>query len=160
MRSDEAINSARLDQRHVARFWQRVKKSDGCWEWQGPISTTGYGRFTASHRCVKAHRFGWAVQSNSNIGTLMVCHRCDNRKCVRLSHLFVGTMLDNARDQKSKGRHMYGEVNGRAILQEGDVLAIRSRWPAEQIVSLAREFGVGETTLRYIVHGRSWKHLL
>ena len=27
------------------RFWAKVDKTDGCWNWNGAISSTGYGNF-------------------------------------------------------------------------------------------------------------------
>lgn len=35
---------------------------------------------------------------------LFVLHRCDNPKCIRVSHLFLGTIADNNHDAKAKGR--------------------------------------------------------
>lgn len=35
---------------------------------------------------------------------LFVCHHCDNKRCIRLDHLFLGTQKDNAQDASRKGR--------------------------------------------------------
>lgn len=34
----------------------------------------------------------------------MVLHKCDNRACVRVDHLYVGTGSDNNRDAFERGR--------------------------------------------------------
>lgn len=35
---------------------------------------------------------------------LYVLHKCDNRLCVRVDHLFLGTQKENLADMRSKGR--------------------------------------------------------
>jgi hypothetical protein len=39
---------------------------------------------------------------------MVICHMCDNRKCVNQNHLFEGTHLDNANDKVAKGRNRTG----------------------------------------------------
>ena len=91
-------------------FWAKVKKGDGCWEWQGatdarPTRRPGYGLVTVNGRRAKAHRVAWELANGREIPPgLLACHRCDNPPCVRPDHLFVGTMSDNIRDSVAKGR--------------------------------------------------------
>jgi hypothetical protein len=88
------------------RFWARVRKSDGCWEWTGAcFKCGGYGQFTIEHgQQVRAHRHSWELHNGPIPKGLWVLHRCDNPKCVRPDHLFLGTCTDNARDMMAKGR--------------------------------------------------------
>ena len=87
----------------AVRFWRRVVKSEGCWEWAGPCNEGGYGRVTWNHRRV-AHRISWEMAYGPIPEGLFVLHHCDNRRCVRPEHLFLGTANDNIQDMNAKGR--------------------------------------------------------
>lgn len=90
----------------AARFWSKVLFYCGpkdCWEWQGSVNDNGYGGFYYKGRRVKAHRVSWELSHNASPGT-NVLHECDNPRCVRPSHLFLGSIMDNQRDMIAKGR--------------------------------------------------------
>jgi hypothetical protein len=128
------------------RFWHHVRKCalDGCWEWHGAIAR-GYGHISEGGRrgrARSAHRVSWELHHGPIPSSLYICHRWDNRRCVRPDHLFLGTHADNMRDMLAKGRHIphLGEVNGRAKLTRADVVAIRSRWRSGVGLSIIREW--------------------
>jgi hypothetical protein len=148
-------------ERFFTRFWSMVAIGDGCWEWQHNRSKKGYGVITHQRRQQRASRLVWEFCFGSAPGKMQVLHRCDNPPCVRPDHLFLGTIADNMRDKRAKGRQARGERNGGGgKLSAADIPVIRERIQlGETFTSIGRDFGVSRVEIAHIAKGRHWSHV-
>lgn len=153
----------------VERFWPKVHKGNGCWVWLGSVMKGGYGKFMWDNkrkfqREIGAHRASWLLTGKYIPPGHDVCHSCDNPRCVRPDHLFVGTRKDNMQDAVKKGRQLTvplkGIANGRATITDDDVRQIRCRASmGENHKALAAEYRMTKENIRMIVHRKTWSHI-
>lgn len=90
----------------TVRFWDHVEKSEGCWNWTGDSTPDGYGRISCDGNRTSTHRASWVMHNGEIPDGLYVCHHCDNKKCIRPDHLFLGTQIDNMQDWTRKGKNV------------------------------------------------------
>lgn len=89
------------------RFWLKVKRTRGCWIWTGSVNAKGYGQMSQGRRGLRplqTHRVSWQLHYGQIPDGLLVLHSCDNPRCVRPDHLFLGTAADNTADMVAKER--------------------------------------------------------
>lgn len=146
-------------------FWESVdiRNHTECWNWIGSLNTHGYGQARFDGRSMNASRVAWMIFHGGVPDGLVVCHKCDNRKCCNPYHMFIGTQGDNVRDCKEKGRCRGYFVSGAAHPR------VNAKLDAEK-VARARElyksgvtqteiglmFGVHSSVISRAVRGESW----
>lgn len=143
----------------LADVLQFAKHNDatGCLEWTGTLWKTGYGRFQMANKSHKAHRVAYELAKGAIEGAACVLHRCDNRKCINVDHLFIGTRKDNNLDKTAKGRQTKGvDVNTAKI---NDETVRRIREDVRDANSIAEDIGLSFGHVNKIRHGRAWTHV-
>ncbi len=168
------------------RFWQRVDKNSPvpahcpelgpCWLWTGRLDADGYGMLSSNaryrQRLFKAHRLSYELNIGPIPEGMGVLHHCDVRRCVNPKHFFLGTNVENTRDQVAKGRTLKGdrnpsrqhperlrrgEENPNAKLTADDVRGIRSS--SATGLELAKTYGVSRSLISMIRNRKIWQHV-
>lgn len=116
------------------------------------------------------HRFSYTLAYGEIPNDLKVCHHCDNKPCVRPSHLFLGTQKENLRDMARKHRQVFqvhperarrGETHCRAKVTEAQVIEARRLFEDGGVskADLARRLGINYFALWDILKRRNWQHV-
>ena len=142
----------------IQRLWKSVDKSGRCWLWTG-YKKNGYGAMSIFNHPEYTHQISWGIHKGKIPIGLFVLHSCDVRACVRPSHLFLGTRLDNIRDMREKGRGsnppvISGEDHPKATISDLKILEIRKRWSTGryQQRELAKIYKVSQSTIWRFIH--------
>lgn len=161
-RHPKADRLARLAERRATAFWSKVQKTEGCWLWTA-FQARGYGRVAIGGRqSTGAHRVAWTLTNGLIPAGMHICHACDNPRCVRPDHLFLGTAINNAVDRERKGRRLApkGSKHANAKLVEKQVVEIKRLGDSVTRASLSRQFGVSVPTIQRILRGEAWRHVV
>ena len=78
-----------------ARFWPKVNKGPGCWEWLNSKDGCGYGMFSYNGSSMRAHRWSYEALVGPIPPGMQLDHLCRNPSCVNPSHLEPVTRDEN-----------------------------------------------------------------
>ena len=148
------------------RFWAKTKLVGSCIEWTAATGY-GYGKFRVrgvdgKWAMPQAHRWLYEqVFGPINDRYRVLLHSCDNRRCVALQHLTIGTAAQNVADCIAKGRQAVGTAMPHAKLDEDRVRLIRQLardgWSQRRIADHLGD--VSRELVRDILKGKRWKHV-
>ena len=134
-----------------------------CWEWTGARMNNGYGEWRWARergrgKKITAHRASYMLYVGEIPSGMFVCHKCDNRGCVRPDHLFLGTASDNNKDCAEKGRRPKREAHWNARLNCESVTEIRrlrSRGLYQR--EIAALMGVSRGAVNDVLNAYTWR---
>lgn len=117
------------------------------------------GKITRMSRALYGMKFGDIPNG------LVVRHKCNNRGCINIDHLCVGTQADNVWDSVMSNTHrnpvLSGEDNGYAKLTKREVLRIYSLKDNHNLTldGIAEKLGgkVSRSTIHLILQEKIWK---
>ncbi|WP_187212343.1 HNH endonuclease signature motif containing protein [Serratia nematodiphila] len=138
-----------------------IRKSEsmpnGCIEWRGSYLWDGYGQVGWKYKKYRVHRLSYELFIGPIPDGHVIRHKCDNPKCINPKHLITGTVSQNNRDCKERGRNAKGVSHGASKLTEFQVMEIYNSKASN--IKLAKMYGVSEMTTGRIKRGELWGHV-
>lgn len=151
------------------KIWMNFHTTGHCWRWATPTRNK-YPALKVGGLKLQANRAAWLAKFGPIPDGMLVCHRCDNTKCINPAHLFLGTQSDNMTDCGRKNRsgmkrhpHLsclikWNEKHGK--LKPLDVLRIREMHAnGQRYAAIARQFNACPGTIRKVILGQTWAHV-
>ena len=97
-----SLHLAECDEAYDVNFIMellRVDQTGDCWLMDDPRGAKYVPKFgVAPKKTLKVHEIIAIAVNGERPDGLMLCHWCDNRKCLRPEHLYWGTARDNSKD--------------------------------------------------------------
>lgn len=144
------------------RFLEGAAKSntDKCIIWPF-YKSLGYGQCTYEKMRITAHRAVLLIKEGEPLPPKThACHdpeKCSSRACINPKHLRWGTHSENMMDKAVSGTSNRGERQGRAKLNETQVLEIRK--DKRSYVKIAKEYKISPSSVGLIKRKVNWAWL-
>lgn len=163
------------DDRFWKTFWLSVERIGDCLIWTGICSTTGYPKcHYKGNKDALVRRIVYRLACGELPDDAFVITRCNNRRCVRHSHLQRATKeeidlrrrnhlpVGEAHPSRVHPENVRrGEQHHKAKITEDDVRIIRRMYDTDGVPTnkIAEMFGLHHSTAWKIACRKSWKHV-
>lgn len=156
------VANGRRSRKYDVRTLVAAINTDACVEWPGSKTRRGYGKTTLDGKEMNASAAAFIASGGKLLRGQMVCHTCDNPPCINPPcinprHLYAGTGQTNADDMVMRGRSLKGEKNAAAKLTSAQASLIRVDKRSGR--AIAKDYGVGKSTVTRIKRGAGWKNI-
>jgi DNA-binding XRE family transcriptional regulator len=84
-------------------------------------NNSGYCNFTRDNKTQLIHRYIYIKHYGDISENMVVMHKCDNRKCINIDHLQLGTPKENTKDMFTKqreGKQMRKQITFKNCIKE------------------------------------------
>lgn len=145
---------------YIESHVERDPGENGCWVWTGSrkLHREAIGQANWLNKVCGAPKFSYETFKGPVPKGKLICHTCDRPACVNPKHLKLGDNKINSDDKIFKQRHnpSLGEKNGCALITAEDAIKIYNAPGVFR--SIAEKFGISNSTVKDIKHGRTWWH--
>lgn len=113
----------------------------------------GYVKIWRDGKTQQLHRYIYEQNHGEIPNELVVMHSCDNRDCINIEHLSLGTQKDNIQDMIRKGRRSPKACNPKKDIIPNNLKIIRKE-KGLTIAELSEQTGVSKGHISSMENGR------
>jgi len=134
----------------IERFWRQVSRGPGCWIYGGGDSK--FRRLTTiDGKRIQSYVFSFILHTGGIPEGMHVLHTCDNGRCVRPDHLYLGGPLENSQDAYHRSRARPRGKVPLSYLEVLEVLRLKARGNSNAYIG--RCFGTTKECIWRMVRG-------
>ena len=156
-----------LDMKELQQCWylqnilSKGERDGECLLWTNYTTEEGYGytNYPPVSKKTAIHRMRWILEHGEIPKELQIRHKCKNKNCFEISHLDLGTALENSSDKLRDGTILYGEQHPCAKMSDQLAQSILDSKGEGTAQERSEKYNVNKHTIKSIDGGISWKHL-